>query len=398
MIQYTYKARDINGRIFRDKVELGSDAEFYKYLEEKKLYCISRKIVNLDDVQAGKNNKRMKLQLLSVFCRELSVLLASGMNLMTALQLLHEREEKKDIKVHYMRMIERIEKGDTLYEAMKKQGNFFPDLLKAMILAGESSGSLDAVIDKMALYYEKEASLKAKVQNAMIYPVILIGVTIAVIIILFTFVLPNFFKLFEGQKIPGITKVFMAISQFMTQHWLILLLAVVILVLFGKALLKNEKAAYEADRIVLSIPVFGKLFETIIMAHFANAMSILYASGVTIIKALEISSGTIHNKYIALKLAGVRERVEKGEALSQALRSEEMFDRMFWSMVHIGEESGNLETMFFKLSEYLEHDSETAVQKMMAVLEPAVLIFIAVIIGSVVASVLLPIYSMYQIQ
>lgn len=398
MIQYTYKARDINGKIFRDKIELGSDAEFYKYLEEKNLYCISREIVNLDDVQAGKKNKKMKLQLLSLFCRELSVLLASGMNLMTALQLLHEREEKKEIKAHYMRMIERIEKGDTLYEAMKKQGNFFPDLLKAMILAGESSGSLDAVIDKMALYYEKEAALKAKVQNAMIYPVILIGVTVAVIIILFTFVLPNFFKLFEGQKIPGITKAFMGISRFMTEHWLILLLAAVLLVLLGKAALKNEKAAYEADRLVLSIPVFGKLFETIIMAHFANAMSILYASGVTIIKALEISSGTIRNKYIALKLVGVRERVEKGEALSQALRSEEMFDRMFWSMVHIGEESGNLETMFFKLSEYLEHDSETAVQKMMAVLEPAVLIFIAVIIGSVVASVLLPIYSMYQIQ
>ena len=214
---------------------------------------------------------------------------------------------------------------------------------------------------------------------------------------LFTFVLPQFFTMFEGQEIPAITAVFMAISKFMTNNWLLILLAILMLICILKGLKDNDRTGKKIDQIILSLPIFGKLFGKIVMGHFANAMSILYASGVTIVKALEISSGTVGNRYIAEKLVHVREKVEKGVALSQALQSEELFDKMFWSMVHIGEESGNLETMFFKLSEYLEQESEAAVQKMMAVLEPLILILIAVVIGCVVASVLLPIYSMYQV-
>lgn len=398
MIRYDYKAKNIHGKVYRGQVEAGSDNEFYKYLESKELFCISKKAVNLDESGTKKIRRKLKLQELSVFCREFSVLLESGINIMTALQLLYERESKKELKDCIMRMIERIKKGDTLYEAMKKQGDVFPVLLTSMVLAGESSGSIDRVIAKMAIYYEKEASLKAKLQNAMIYPSILITVTFAVIIVLFTFVLPQFFQLFENQELPWITSVFMKISQVLTNNWYNLLLGFLFVILLIKVISIQEKVAYKLDTYKMKIPVFGRLFYTVIMAHFANAMSILYVSGITITKCLEISSRTVTNHYISEKLVHVRERVEKGETLSTALQGENLFDHMFWSMIHIGEESGNLEAMFDKLSEYLEQESETAVQKMMAILEPTVLIVIALIIGSVIASVLLPIYSMYQVS
>lgn len=396
MARYHYKAKDLKGKIIYGTTEVETEAEFYHYLEKKNLYCISFRSSEKNGFTNGAE-KKMKVSVLSVFCREMSVLLASGMNLLAALRLLYEREEKPFVKSSYMQMIEGIEKGDTFYEAMKKQGNTYPNLLKSMILAGEASGSIDVIMEKMAIYYEKEASLKSKVQNALIYPVILIAVTLGVMIMLFTFVLPQFFTMFEGQEIPAITAVFMAISKFMTNNWLLILLAILMLICILKGLKDNDRTGKKIDQIILSLPIFGKLFGKIVMGHFANAMSILYASGVTIVKALEISSGTVGNRYIAEKLVHVREKVEKGVALSQALQSEELFDKMFWSMVHIGEESGNLETMFFKLSEYLEQESEAAVQKMMAVLEPLILILIAVVIGCVVASVLLPIYSMYQV-
>lgn len=396
MARYRYKAKDLKGKIVYGMAEVETEAEFYSYLEKRGLYCISFRSSNRNALSGG-TEKKMKVNVLSVFCREMSVLLASGMNLLAALRLLYEREEKSFVKSSYMQMIEGIEKGDTFYEAMRKQGNTYPNLLKAMILAGEASGSIDVIMEKMALYYEKEAALKSKVQNAMIYPVILIAVTFGVIIMLFTFVLPQFFQMFEGQDIPAITAVFMAISRFLTNNWILLLLGLLMLICILKALKDNDRTGKKVDKMILSAPIFGKLLEKIVMGHFANAMSILYASGVTIVKALEISSGTVGNRYIAEKLVHVREKVEKGVALSQALQSEELFDKMFWSMVHIGEESGNLETMFFKLSEYLEQESEAAVQKMMAVLEPLILILIAIVIGSVVASVLLPIYSMYQV-
>lgn len=397
MIRYNYKAKDVEGKLIRGSIEANSDSEFYKELDKKGLYCISVSTKDLEGNGRQYGQKRLKMKELSVFCREFSVLLASGMNLMTALQLLYERESKPRIKESYMQMIENIEKGDSLYEAMRRQGNTYPGLLKAMILAGETSGSIDMVMEKMAGYYEREAVMKSKVQNAMIYPVILIVVTLAVVLVLFTFVLPQFFNMFEGQSLPFITEVFMGISKFLTSSWYWLILAIAIVIVAYRSISKLEKVAYQLDKMKLSLPIFGKLIEKIVMAHFANAMNILYASGITIIKALEISSGTINNAYIAEKLVHVRERVEKGEALSTALQSEKMFDKMFWSMVHIGEESGNLETMFYKLSEYLEGESEAAVKKMMAVLEPLILIIIALVIGAVIISVLLPIYSMYQL-
>lgn len=396
MVRYTYKARNLNGRIHRGKVEVSTDAEFYKILDEKGLYCISVSSTNQSQTEKKNEFRRMNVKELSIFCREFSVLLSSGMNLMTALQLLYERADKPKLKSCYMRMIEGIEKGDTLYEAMGKQGHTFPSLFRAMVLAGESSGSIDLIMEKMAFYYEREANMKAKVQNAMIYPIILILVTVGVIAVLFTFVLPQFFEMFQGQDVPGITSFFMGISLFMTNYWYIAILGLILFILLLKAACTSEKVAYLLDKWKLKLPVFGKLFEKIIMAHFANAMNILYASGITVVKALEISSGTVTNRYVSDKLILVREDVEKGITLSAAIQAEGLFERIFWSMVHIGEESGNLETMFLKLSEYLEQESESAVQKMMAVLEPTVLIFIAIVIGAVVASVLLPIYSMYQ--
>lgn len=397
MAKYRYRAKDRKGRNVYGTMEAENDAEFYSYLEKQELYCLSVRSKRAGTSDVGQEGRKIKTKVLSVFCREMAVLLSSGMNLLAALRLLYEREEKSFIKDCYMYMIEGIEKGDTLYEAMKKQGDAWPPLLKSMVLAGEASGSIDLIMEKMAFYYEKEANLKSKVQNAMIYPLILIGVTIAVIIVLFTFVLPQFFEMFEGQEVPGITSVFMTISRFMTENWYILLLVLLSVICLLKVLKENARIGIKMDRMNLQMPVIGRLVEKVIMGHFANAMSILYASGVPVVKALEISSGTVGNRYIAEKLVRVREKVEKGAALSQAMQVEGVFDKMLWTMIHIGEESGNLETMFFKLSEYMEQESEAAVQKMMAVLEPLVLIVIAVVIGMVVASVLLPIYSMYQI-
>jgi type IV pilus assembly protein PilC len=392
MARYRYKAKNKEGKTVRGRVEADNDAEFYDRMGQQELYCISMQ--SDAKAKASRSGKKIKTKTLSIFCRELSVLLASGMNLLAAMRLLYDREEKEYVKNSYMQIIESVEKGDTLYEALRKQGEAYPRLFRAMVLAGESSGNIDVIMEKMAVYYEKEAALKSKIGNAMIYPIILIVVTVVVVLVLFTFVLPKFFDMFEGQEVPAITAVFMGISHFITEKWYIILFVILGIICIGKALSAGYRTAEKMDAMMLSIPVIGKLLSKILMGHFANAMSILYASGITIVKCLEIGGETISNRYIVHKLALVREKVEKGVSLSQAMQAENLFDRMFWSMVHTGEESGNLETMFFKLSDYLERESEDAVQKIMAIIEPAVLIIIAVVIGLVVASVLLPLYGM----
>lgn len=395
MNTYEYKARTEKGKIFHGTIECGSEQEFYKRLEEKQLYCIEMK--QKADRLAQKKQSKWKPKEIGLFCREFAIMLSAGMNMISALQLLYERAHKPHQKTCYMLLLEEIAKGDTLYEAMRRQRNVFPNMLLSMILAGETSGKIDTVMEKMAVYYEKEADLRTKLTNAMIYPIVLICITFGVIILLFTFVLPRFFSLFEGKEVPGITKFFMNVSYFMTNYWYVLLLIVVLVVIAVHWLQRSEKFHAQTDAYVLKIPVVGKLMEKLIIARFANAMNILYSSGITIVESLKIAIGTVGNMYVAKKLTNVNELIEKGISMSEAMEREGLFDNMIWSMIQIGEESGNLESMFYKLSDYYSKESESATQKMMAIMEPLVLVVIAMVIAVVIASVLMPIYSMYKI-
>lgn len=323
-------------------------------------------------------------------------MLSSGMNMLTSLQLLYERCRKAKQKQCYMHMIEAIEKGETLHDAMKKLGKTFPTLLSAMVLAGEASGSLDIVMEKMAQYYERDYRLKGKIQTALIYPILLLSVTVAVIILLFTVVLPQFFTMFEGQDLNPLTSFYMMLSVFLKNQWYIPLGVIIGIILLLHFLKRDPGFRLGYDKSKLKIPLVSKLLEKILISRFANGMSILYSSGISIIRCMDICSTVISNTYLEQKMQQATEQVEKGTSLSQALEEQGLYDSMVWSMIHIGEESGNLDAMFLKLSEYYEEESETATQKMMAIMEPAMLIVIAIIVGSVVASVLIPIYGMYQ--
>lgn len=397
MNTFEYKAKDQNGKICRGKIECSGEKEFYKLLQERGLFCME---VYQRQERAKKQVRRVKWKPkeTAMFCREFSVMLTAGMNMLTALQLLYDRAAKVHQKNSYMQMMEGIEKGDTLYDAMRKQKNVFPKVLLSMVLAGESSGTMDDVMGKMADYYDKEADLQAKLINAMIYPMILITITAGVVLVLFTFVLPQFFSLFKGKEVPAITTFFMNISLFLTSYWYLLLLAILVIVVIIKMMLRNEQFRARMDEWVLKIPIMGGLMEKLLVARFANVMNILYSSGITIVQSISISVETVSNRYLAAKLNTVNELIEKGVSLSEAMQREKLFDSLTWSMIQIGEESGSLEMMFLKLSEYYTRESETATQKMMSLMEPLVLVFIAIVIATVIASILLPIYNMYQLR
>lgn len=397
MILYNYTAKDAGGKIHTGNMEANGDDEFYLFLDKQSWYCVS---VSRKDLQLEAQERlvyRFKTKEIALFCREFAIMLSAGMNMLTTLQLLYNRCIKAKQKQCYMHMIEAIEKGETLHDAMRKLGKAFPTLLSSMVLAGEASGSLDIVMEKMALYYERDYRLKSKLQTAMIYPIMLMLVTVAVIIMLFTVVLPQFFSMFEGQDLNPLTSFYMKLSVFLRERWYIPLGIILVIIILIHFLKKDTNFRLSYDKIKLKIPVISKLLEKILIARFANGMNILYSSGISIIRSMEICSTVISNSYLELKMNRATEQVEKGTSLSEALEEQLLYDSMVWSMVHIGEESGNLDAMFQKLSEYYELESETATQKMMAILEPAMLIFIAIIVGSVVASVLMPLYGMYQL-
>lgn len=393
MATYRYKAKAEDGKIVTGKIEAANEQIFYRELENRKLYCISYK--ELGAVSSNEINSKLTLKELNVFCREIGVMIGAGVPMVNVLNTMHRRSKNKKLKACYLALIEQIETGSSLAEAMRSMGNVFPDILIAMVDVGEQSGSLDTVVSQMAEFYGKEHATKSKVQTMMIYPVMLLVITIAVVIVVFTFVLPKFFSLFVGEDLPLITKVFIAISNFLVNDWPYLLLGVLLVIIAFAGFSKTEAGRYYIDKFKCNIPVVSKLLEKTTISRFANTMGILLGNGIPVLEAIEICAGTFGNVYTLERMNRIREEVEKGIPFSDAMEKEGLFEDMVWSMMATGEETGQSAEMYQKLYAYYTQESDIATQKLMALMEPLMMVVIGLIIGSVLFSVLVPIYSIY---
>lgn len=393
MATYQYKAKAEDGRVLSGKIEAADEHAFFKELEQRRLYCISHKEIEMKSERIGYG--KLSLKELNVFCRELGVMISAGVPVINALNTMQRRTNNKRLKGTYMALMEQLEKGSSLADSMRSVGNAFPEILVAMVGVGEQSGSLDVVVSDMAEFYGKEHATRNKIQTMMIYPTILIVVTIVVIIAVFTFVLPKFFTLFVGDDLPAITEVFVAISNFLVHDWEILLLVIFSVVIAFIMIGKTEAGRYYIDKIKCSIPVISALAEKSVIARFSNTMGILTGNGIPVLEAIHICAATLGNTYTQERMMRIREEVEKGIAFSDSMEKEGLFEDMVWSMMATGEETGQTDEMYRKLYEYYEQESNMASQKLLAIMEPAIMLVIGVIIGLVMMSVLLPIYGIY---
>lgn len=333
---------------------------------------------------------------LSDFSRQLGTMIGSGVSLIRAISILVQRQKNPKIKAIYTDIYRKLQQGMTLSYAMEEQGKAFPELMINMYRTGETSGQMERVAMTMALQYEKDNRIKGKVRNAMIYPIILICVTIFVVIGVFTFIIPSFSKVFNGMELPMITKIVNAISEAMLAYWYWMLIGVLCMVALIAGMLRVEKIRYKVDQMKLKFPKLGKLLGTIYTSRFARNMCSLYTSGISIINGLMIVKDNIGNKYIESQFDQVIRMVRNGTSLSQSIQKIDGFDAKLASSIYIGEESGKLEDMLSSLADDFDYEAEMATQKMVAMLEPIMIIFLALIVLCVMLSVLLPIYQMYQ--
>lgn len=244
--------------------------------------------------------------------------------------------------------------------------------------------------------FTNDNKIKNKVKSAMTYPVILGIVTIVVLLIVYTAVLPSFFSMFEGMELPLITEINIIISKFIMSYWYALLIGILVLILIIVSLLQLPKVKYQFDRFKLKMPIIGKLMKIIYTSRFARTLCSLYSSGISIVNAMVIVKSTIGNKYIETQFDNSIKAVRNGEALSVAIGMIDGFDIKLTSSVYIGEESGNLEDLLSSLADDFDYEAMLASEKMVAILEPAMIIVLAVVICVIIISVLVPIYSMYQ--
>ncbi len=342
--------------------------------------------------------KGVKVRDLSVFCRQFSSIIKAGVNVINALSMMSEQTENKKLKAAIRNVQSNVEKGETLSSAMRSEGDIFPSLLISMVAAGEASGSLETAIERMAIQFEKDAKISGMVKKAMIYPIILIVVMIGVVIAMMMFVIPNFMDMFEGldAEMPFMTVMVINMSNFILDKWWLLILIVVGIVFAYKSYYKTDAGRHVIDRIKIKIPVFGVLAVKTACARFSRIMSTLLSAGMPMISAIEIAAGTMDNVLFKDALQKVRSGVALGMGFSQQIGVTRLFPAMLVHMVGIGEETGNIEDMLTNVANYYDEEVELATQSVTALMEPMIIIVMAVVVGALVLAIYQPMITLYS--
>lgn len=397
MKSYSFVAQDARGRQVKSLINAENEQEFLQKAKEKGLYVKDYKESDSGD---AKSIYKFKTTELTFCCRQLSAMLTSGLTLVKAIDILTKEQENEKARAIWQDIYENVQKGESFSTTLEMHSGSFPDFLVSMVGAGESSGSLDIIMTRMADHYAKENKLKNSIRSAMIYPIILLTLCIVIVIFLFTFIMPTFIDMFEDKsKMPLLTKIMAAISDFLRKKWYILILIVAALVAGISYALKMPNFRKKFDRMLIKGPGFGPLVTKIYTGRFARTLSSLYSSGIPMVECLERASSILGNSYIDEKFEGVVDEVKQGETLSTAITRTEIFEPMFCSILYVGEESGALDTILEKSSDYYEEESDAAVQRLVSTIEPILLIFMGLIIGMVVCGVYPALYgSMESIE
>ena len=360
-------------------------------LKEQGFYLISAK-------QAGgmRGRKKFSSRQLSELNRELSSLLTAGVSLVRALDIISQEEGSPFAREVYGEMLADIKKGISLSEAMENR-NCFPELMKGMIRSGEGSGNLDEVTARLAVHYEKEAALNQQVRSALMYPLVLLVMCVIIVLIIVTFVLPQFEELFsQMESLPLPTEIVMAFSDLLVQRWYAVLVAVLLVVAVSRVVLGFPKMRRGMDYLKVHLPVLGKLNKVIYTARFARTLSSLYSSGMSVVNSLKMSAETIGNRYVEEQFEQVSVKVRSGVPLSEALQDVDGLLKKLSSTILVGEESGRLDIMLDSIAQSMEQDAQEATKRMVTLLEPIMICVMALLVGFVVVAVMLPIYESYS--
>ncbi|MGI6279339.1 MAG: type II secretion system F family protein [Acutalibacteraceae bacterium] len=395
MPEFRYSVVDQNGRTLSGTMEADNLDICRKIIAQRGLYCLELTEASVMSRSLNFGNKsKFDVKTLSVFCRQFATMLSSGISIIKSLDILHSQWEKESQKAIIKKIYDGVLKGRTFSEVLKEQKTF-PDLMVNMIEAGEADGTLDRVMSRLSEHYDKSVKTANKVKSAMIYPIILGVLTVSVVVILMVFVLPVFTKMFEssGTPLPLPTKILVALSNSLINYWYVYFIVISSVSITWISFLKNEKGRLAWDKFKTRIPIAGKLIVTIISARFSQTLSSLMQSGIPLLKSLEITSRVLGNTYYEARVMEAAQDVRRGKSLSTAIKSINVFPIMLQSALAIGEESGTTDDVLVKTAAYYDEEANSAITKLVGLLEPIMIVLMALIVGFIVISIILPMYG-----
>lgn len=396
---FDYEVIDQNGKMKRGSLEGNDEDAVMASLKMQGLTPVSvnkQTMFSKDlDISIG---KRVSSKELAIFCRQFASIINAGVTIISALEMLYEQSENKYMTKAIRDVQTAVEKGESLADGMRRQPKVFPEILVNMVEAGEASGSLDVALIRMTTHFEKSDTLKSTVKNAMIYPIMVILVSIIVVVIMMVKVVPSFMDMFEDVdgELPAITKMVMGISDFIVHNGILLACITALLVVLFMLYRSSDKGRYQLSAFILKVPLFGKLVRKSASATFTRTLSTLLASGISLIDAVEITSRVVDNQIFKEALKQAKDEVERGVALSEPLEACGQFPPMVFRMIRIGEETGNMESMLDKVADFYEEDVQNTTKALTTIMEPIIIIVLAVVVGTIMLAVMSPMFTLYN--
>lgn len=392
MKSYKVTMIDKTGKNITETLPASNEQELLANVKESGNYLLNYQEIELVEKIGGK----LKIDSLVVFTYQLSAMLSAGVNIIDALRMIQTKASNDKERRIYRNLYEEVQKGNSLSAAMMDQGGAFDHLLISMVKSGESSGSIDQVLVTMADQYDREKKLNQKLKTASIYPMVLFIVSILVVLILVTFVLPGILGTFPDSDIPVLTKILMAISNFIIQKWYVLLLLLAGLAFVIYVVLNTRASRIVVDRILLKIPKVGNMLKTVYSARCARSFASLYSHGVPALDMIELTGGVIGNVYIEDLFDQVYVAVSRGELISTSIEEIEVFDSMLGAMISVGEETGDLEEILSKTADYFDQESDAALTRLVSLIEPVMIVWMGLVVGVIVISILQPMFGAYD--
>jgi len=396
---FKYVATDYTGQKIRGQIDAKDRSSVVSSLRKSRLMVISVSEVRERDKTAFGRSGKVKLEDLVVFSRQLSALVKAGVSLVKGLNILFSQVENKALRDIIASIITKIESGSSLSDALANYPQVFSPFFINMVRAGEFSGALDEILDRLALYLESVSKLNRKVRAAFVYPTAIVSVAVLITSLIFTFVIPKFKDIFDtlGVKLPLATQIVVNFSLWFKKYFIFIPIMIIVCIAVLKWLLRTPQLRLAQDGLKLRLIVVGKILRKVAIARFSRTLATLLKSGVSILAALEIASKTSGNMVVEKALNRVINQVSKGERIGASLAENKIFTPLVISLVAVGEETGDISTMLDKVASFYEDEIDNAIAGLTSLIEPFIILFLGVFIGGIVLSIFLPILQLTRV-
>jgi type IV pilus assembly protein PilC len=412
MPSYKFEAMDTSGEEVKDEIEATNEEEAQQKIKQMGYFVT--KLVATGGAKAKDKKKRrqagykkskktfviggVRSKHLTLFTRQFSTLQDAGLPVLRSLRILEHQMKPSALKNALIDVVDDVEGGSTLSEAMGKHPRAFDRLYVNMVKAGEAGGALEVILQRLAEFKEKSQTLKRKVIGAMVYPCVVITAAVGILIFIMVAIIPKFEKIFRefGLKLPALTQFLIDVSMWCATYWWSLPLVPLGIWLFFKLVRLNRAGNYALDRMWLWVPILGKIIEKTIVARTTRTLGTLVSSGVPILESLSIVRETANNAVFERMYQRVYESIREGDTIAEPLRESRLVDDMVTNMVEVGEETGDLDTMLYKIADFYDEEVDTAVKSLISLLEPIMIICLGGIIGTIVVALFLPMLGLLE--